>query len=434
MSLLALSIERPMAGYNYPVPDNPLVLPKRTTTTSTTTTSKPEEGVSSRLPLPEDSLILPTKNTATTTKKQPSPAKNTATTEQEVTSTEPVQCKADDASCQGYEYPTPENPLVLPSKKVEEPLETYQPQKPVKPVIQPELEPEPEFAIEPETKAEEEPTTLPKCGSDGFELDIRQPEIPGVTCLEDNETLETYQPQNPAKPVTQPEITINQPEAQNTLPKCGSDGFDLDIRQVEIPGITCLEAEESLPPCQSDLEQTSLDIPGITCLQQEKEAGYQYPVPDNPLELPEKLLEESARTKEHDPLMLNDRALQTLDEDFIIDSNELPDFNAEEFSQLFQEAIPFTTPSSKSKGEIETFALSFELPFYSSLFLDQGKPSCVGDCAESENLLQQELAILQPSTVEEAEEAEKKKEPLLGLDFNLASQLPTSLDTSIFSA
>ena len=33
MSLLALSFERPLAGYNYQVPDNPLVLPKRRTTT-----------------------------------------------------------------------------------------------------------------------------------------------------------------------------------------------------------------------------------------------------------------------------------------------------------------------------------------------------------------------------------------------------------------
>jgi len=66
MSLLALSFERPLAGYNYQVPDNPLVLPKRRTTTqsSTTTTSKPpEEGGTYNYPVPEDSLILPTKNT-----------------------------------------------------------------------------------------------------------------------------------------------------------------------------------------------------------------------------------------------------------------------------------------------------------------------------------------------------------------------------------
>lgn len=48
MSLLALSIERPLPSYNYPVPDNPLVLPKRTTT------SKPEEGGSKRLAVPKN--------------------------------------------------------------------------------------------------------------------------------------------------------------------------------------------------------------------------------------------------------------------------------------------------------------------------------------------------------------------------------------------
>ena len=77
MSLLALSFERPLAGYNYQVPDNPLVLPKRRprTTTTTTTTSKPEEG-GTYDPLPEDSLILPTKNTLSADKKQ---AKKTPT-------------------------------------------------------------------------------------------------------------------------------------------------------------------------------------------------------------------------------------------------------------------------------------------------------------------------------------------------------------------
>ena len=41
MTLLALSSERPMSGYIYPVPDNPLVLPARRS--KTTTTAKPEE-------------------------------------------------------------------------------------------------------------------------------------------------------------------------------------------------------------------------------------------------------------------------------------------------------------------------------------------------------------------------------------------------------
>ena len=67
MSLLALSFERPQAGYNYQIPDNPLVLPKRR---RTTTTSKPEVGGAYNYPVPEDSLILPTKNNPSMDKKQ----------------------------------------------------------------------------------------------------------------------------------------------------------------------------------------------------------------------------------------------------------------------------------------------------------------------------------------------------------------------------
>ena len=74
MSLLALSFERPLAGYNYQVPDNPLVLPKRR---RTTTTSKPEVGGAYNYPVPEDSLILPTKNTPSSSATDKKQAKKT---------------------------------------------------------------------------------------------------------------------------------------------------------------------------------------------------------------------------------------------------------------------------------------------------------------------------------------------------------------------
>jgi len=91
MSLLALSIEKPMAGYNYAVPDNPLVLPKRRTTTS-----KPEKEapttttVAYSYPVPEDPLVLQRKENNNVNVKN----------EQEVIQT--------------YQYPVPENPLQIP--------------------------------------------------------------------------------------------------------------------------------------------------------------------------------------------------------------------------------------------------------------------------------------------------------------------------------
>ncbi len=74
-------VANPQEGYNYPVPDNPLVLPPR----RTTTTEKPEEE-GYNYPVPQNPLVFPTK-------------KPVATPEPE-----------------GYNYPVPENPLTLPTR------------------------------------------------------------------------------------------------------------------------------------------------------------------------------------------------------------------------------------------------------------------------------------------------------------------------------
>ena len=86
MSLLTLSFERPLAapGYNYPVPDNPLVYPRPIRRKTTTTTVRPEkadikdqppfleqeqkqEEEGYNYPIPENPLTLPPRRKTTTT-------------------------------------------------------------------------------------------------------------------------------------------------------------------------------------------------------------------------------------------------------------------------------------------------------------------------------------------------------------------------------
>ena len=91
MSLLALSSERPMSGYNYPVPDNPLVLPARR---KTTTTVEPEKAGNNYSVSTEQPLLTSTEQKISTTTKQIS-------SQQEKI---------------GYNDIVPENPLTLPPR------------------------------------------------------------------------------------------------------------------------------------------------------------------------------------------------------------------------------------------------------------------------------------------------------------------------------
>ena len=92
MSLLALSSERPMSGYNYPVPDNPLVLPARR---KTTTTVEPEKAGNNYFVSTEQPLLTSTEQKISTTTKQISSQQETKI---------------------GYNDIVPENPLTLPPR------------------------------------------------------------------------------------------------------------------------------------------------------------------------------------------------------------------------------------------------------------------------------------------------------------------------------
>lgn len=159
------------AGYNYPVPDNPLVLPTRKTTT-TTTTSKPEKEEGYNYPVPENALSVSTTTTTTTTE---AAGYSYVTPENPLT----LPTKATTTTEKGYEYPVPENPLVLPTKA---------------PIIRAELPPCPQESDEPEIDLRSftpgldckpvdvlVPEALPPCPED-TDIDLRS-FTPGLDCI-----------------------------------------------------------------------------------------------------------------------------------------------------------------------------------------------------------------------------------------------------------
>jgi len=142
MSLLALSMERPMAGYNYAVPDNPLVLPKRPARKTTTskppekeTTTELEEGTY-QYPVPENPLqiskdlpmcrsdngidIRTTDPLLAEGKSPDVPGVNCKPSEKEdevdLTTTTTTTTEATAAAA--YQYPVPGNPLQLPKQSL----------------------------------------------------------------------------------------------------------------------------------------------------------------------------------------------------------------------------------------------------------------------------------------------------------------------------
>lgn len=274
-------------GYNYPIPENPLTLTRRTTTTTTTTTVRPEvEGYD--YPKPENPLTLPPKipTTTTTTTTTPPPPKTTTTTttkkpEEEgyeystpenpltlppksTTTTTTTTPKITTAT-EGYDYPTPENPLTLPPRRQTSTTESpgYDYPTPKNPLVLP--RPTKKINL----------GDLPICPSPES-IDLRQeaPEeltVPGVTCRElppcpnpsINPTSIDLRQQDPEENI--PGVTCRE------LPICPSPtAIDLRNQNTEqlIPGVTCRE----LPPCPVPV---SLDlrlggetpIPGLTCVQ-----------------------------------------------------------------------------------------------------------------------------------------------------------------------
>merc|ERR1712038_1916486 len=150
MSLLSLSMEMPMAGYNYAVPGNPLVLPKRPA--RKTTTSKPEKETTTELleegtyqyPVPENPLQIskdlpicrsdndidirttdpllaegkspdvPGVNCKPSGKEDEVDLTTTTTTTTDTTSTTTTEA----TTAAAYQYPVPGNPLQLPKQSL----------------------------------------------------------------------------------------------------------------------------------------------------------------------------------------------------------------------------------------------------------------------------------------------------------------------------
>ena len=207
MSLLALSIQMPMekkGGYSYPVPPNPLTLPPRIKTTT-----KPPTKELPPCPLNCDDVInirameIPGQ---TCRELEPCP--------ENPDNVKDVPGKTCQVPCpQGYNYPTPENPLTVPPKTSTTPI----------PTTTTELPPCSKICDENvDIRTEEIPGVtckeLPDCPENPAEYD---PLEPGVTC---NVPCEGYEYPTPRNPLTLPPRPSTTPSTPTT-----SEGYNYDI-------------------------------------------------------------------------------------------------------------------------------------------------------------------------------------------------------------
>ena len=327
----------PVTGYEYPVPENPFTLPTKptlaTTTTSQATTTTPvtktattnlpdciseEEASIGRnpeyldlgvplcpsdelvtgyeYPVPENPLILPTKPTTpatTTTSTITPPPTTTATTTEQTTATTPVTtttttknvpdcipeeeasigrnpefldlgvplCPSDEPVT-GYEYPVPENPFTLPTK--------------------------------PTTTTPAITTYVPDCIPEEETSIGRNPEFldSGVPLCASNEPVTGYEypvPENPFTLPTKPTLaTTTTLQATTTTPATKTT-------TTNIPD--CIPEEETSIGRNPEFLESGVPL----CASDEPVTGYEYPVPENPLTLPTESTEPTTTTTKNVP-------------------------------------------------------------------------------------------------------------------------------------
>ena len=212
-------------GYNYPVPKNPLTLPPRVKTTT--------EKVTKELPpCPQncdDVINIRAMEIPGETCKELEPCPENPDNIKDVPG------KTCQLPCpNGYNYPTPENPLTLPPKTSTTPSTTT-------------------TTVTSTTLTTTTIEEIPPCPQNCDAVNIRNDLIPGVSCRE-----------LPSCPETLTSVDIPGETCYNPCP----EGYNLPTPENPL----------TLPPRTSSTPAT----PTTTL-------GYNYPTPENPLTLPERL-------------------------------------------------------------------------------------------------------------------------------------------------
>ena len=303
--------DEPVTGYEYPVPENPFTLlttptPATTTTTQDTTTTPattttttnvpdciPEEEASIgrnpeflnlgvplcpsyepvtgyEYPVPENPLLLPTKPTTTTTATTthvpdciPEEEASTGRNPEFLDSGVPL-CPSDEPVT-GYEYPVPENPFTLPTKPTTATTTTTIP-------------------VTTTTPATTTTTTtyVPDCIPEEEASTGRNPEFldSGVPLCPSDEPVTGYEYPVPENPFTLP--TKPSKPATTTLAQATTTTPATTTTTTYVPD--CILKEEA--SIGRNPEFLDLGVP--LCPPDEPVAGYKYPVPENSLILPSK--------------------------------------------------------------------------------------------------------------------------------------------------
>ena len=270
-------------GYNYPVPENPLVLPTKPPTTTTT------------LPLPDCvTLDDPMLETYQELDVPLCPEEEPVVDYDEY---DPNDIPADQARpaevTEGYNYPVPENPLVLPTKP---PLPECVPSGEEElgdnpyfldqgvPICPEEIdydEYDPSDIPEDQAKPDDLPTYTE---APVEEYDDYDPNDIPVDQAKPEEVTEGYNypvPENPLVLPTKPPLPDCVPAGEEEL---GDNPYFLDQGVPVCP--EDLPAYTEAPVVEEYDEYDPNDIPEDQAAPEEVTEGYNYPVPENPLVLP----------------------------------------------------------------------------------------------------------------------------------------------------
>jgi len=355
-----------LPGYEYPVPENPLTLPTEPTTTTTESVIvevfddyNPDDVPADQAPPSPECVLSSEKDEGY----------NPTFLDQGV----PL-CPEE----AGYEYPVPENPLVLPTKPVI--TTTSLPLPECIPVEERDLGMNidlleagvplcPDFdEYNPNDIPSDQAPTPPDCipleeENEGYNPTFLEQGVP--FCPE--EELPGYEypvPENPLTLPTQPATTAVLPEPTSSLSPVLEVSFD-DYNPDDVPTDQAPPSPECVLSSEKDIGYNPTFLEQGVPLCPEEEAGYEYPVPENPLVLPTKPTTTSAPLPDCIPVEERDLGMNI---DLLEAGVPLcPDYD---------EYNPNDIPSDQAPTPPDCIPVEEQNEGYNPNFLDQGVPLC----------------------------------------------------------
>ena len=389
-------------GYEYPVPENPLVLPtKPPKTTTTTTTSAPlpecipveERDLGMNLDLLEAGVPLCADydeyNPNDVPSDQAPPAPECVPVEEQNDGYNPTFIEQGVPLCPeeelpGYEYPVPENPLILPTKVPETVVTTTSSpitsQSPTLNIFE-----DYDAYDVPEDQAPPAPDCVPaEEATDGFNPIFLDQGVP--LCPE--EELPGYE--NPLPLPTNPSTTeISLPEC---IPVEERDlGMNLDLLEAGVP--LCADYDEynpndvpsdqapPAPECvpveeQNDGYNPTFIEQGVPLCPEEELPGYEYPVPENPLTLPPRVPKPTTQPPPPSttPLSLPD-CVNEYEKDLGMNP-EFLDLGVPFCPAEIDDYDPSDVPADQAPPPPECVAAADQDDGYNPIFIEAGVPLC----------------------------------------------------------